>query len=78
VANSTSGEHVYVINYVHSQLASDPKYVREAKDYKNKMNQLKHLRVMSDYHEVEIHSDKATKAVTYRDDILNIITTIFL
>ncbi len=61
IAKTRQRTHQYVINYIVNELK---KYssANESRGFKRKINDLKQLRIESDYENIEISLDKGTKA----------------
>lgn len=66
------GEHEYYIQKIHESLLSSKDYV-SAKDFKNKINELKSLRTVSDYKIDTIEKPKSEYAIKLADEILKIL-----
>ena len=70
------GEHEYYIQKIHESILSTKDYV-SAKDFKNKINELKSLRTVSDYKVDTIEKPKSEYAIKLANEILKIINKNF-
>jgi hypothetical protein len=66
------GEHEYYIQKIHESLLSTNDFV-SAQNFKNKINELKSLRTVSDYKIDTIEKPKSEYAIKLADDILKIL-----
>jgi len=70
--NREIGEHEYYIQRVHESIISTKDFIA-AKDFKNKINELKSLRTVSDYKIDTIEQPKSEYAIRLADDVLKIL-----
>jgi len=57
--------HNYRINFITKQINNLEKDIKVSREFDRTIKQLKQLRVVSDYHDVEIDHEKSTKALEY-------------
>lgn len=61
IATLKTNSHQYIVNFVYSELKKNVQ-IDEARKFKHTIKDLKNYRVESDYHDIDIDSEKGYKA----------------
>lgn len=69
ISQSGKKTHEYIIDFVSREIKKASSDIKDEREFKRKITELKRFRIDSDYEDMEIHFDKSNKALNYATEI---------